>query len=89
MNPCYCDICFPADVIPSQREEEKEENRLSEEAEQSFDQLQSQEDEEDEPITTADQPEVPAAHPEVTYQIEDENRASSSTITVPAIVMAT
>ena len=81
-------------MIPSQREEEKEENRLSEEAEQSFDQLQTQgeddeEEEEDEPVTMTDQSEVPAAHPEVTYQIEDENRASSSTITVPAIVTAT
>ncbi len=71
-----------------QREEEKEENRLSEEAERSFDQLQSQEDE-DEPVTMTDQPEVAAAQPDVTYQIEDENQAPSSTIRVPAIVTAT
>lgn len=71
-----------------QREEEKEENRLSEEAERSFDQLQSQEDE-DEAITMSDQPEVAAAHPDVTYQIENESPAPPSTITVPAIVTAT
>lgn len=71
-----------------QREEEKEETRLSEEAERSFDQLQSQEDE-DEPVTAADQPEVAATHPDVTYQIENENQVPPSTIRVPAIVTAT
>ncbi|GAA6233943.1 protein FAM177A1 isoform X2 [Lates japonicus] len=71
-----------------EREEEKEETRLSEEAERSFDQLQSQEDE-DEPITAADQPEVAPTHPDVTYQIENENQVPPSTIRVPAIVMAT
>ncbi|XP_047184661.1 protein FAM177A1 isoform X7 [Scophthalmus maximus] len=59
--------------IKKEREEEKEENRLSEEAERSFDQLQSQGDE-DEPIAVSDRPEVSAAHPEVAYQIEDENQ---------------
>ncbi|XP_018550213.1 protein FAM177A1 [Lates calcarifer] len=71
-----------------EREEEKEETRLSEEAERSFDQLQSQEDE-DEPVTAADQPEVAATHPDVTYQIENENQVPPSTIRVPAIVTAT
>ncbi len=75
-------------VSASQREEEKEENRLSEEAERSFDQLQAQEDE-DEAITMADQPDVSAAHPDVTYQVENENLAPPSTIIVPAIVTAT
>lgn len=75
-------------VSACQREEEKEENRLSEEAERSFEQLQSREDE-DEAITMTDQPEVAATHPDVTYQIENENQAPSSTIVVPAIVTAT
>lgn len=75
-------------VSACQREEEKEENRLSEEAERSFDQLQSPDDE-DEAITMADQPEVSSAHPDVTYQIENENQAPPSTIIVPAIVTAT
>ncbi|KAK9518779.1 hypothetical protein VZT92_010513 [Zoarces viviparus] len=69
--------------VKKEREEEKDEDRLSEEAERSFDQLPSQEDE-DEPITVTD-----AAQPDVTYQIENENRACSSTIRVPAIVTAT
>lgn len=95
VHPCYCDICIclPAQSNPfwcpaCQREEEKEETRLSEEAERSFDQPQPRDDG-DEPITTTDQPEVAAAQPDATYQIEDENRAPSSTIRVPAIVTAT
>ncbi|XP_075940919.1 protein FAM177A1-like [Anarhichas minor] len=74
--------------VKKEREEEKEEDRLSEEAERSFDQLPSQEDE-DEPITVTDRPEAAGAQPDVAYQIENENRACSSTITVPAIVTAT
>ncbi|XP_071387187.1 protein FAM177A1-like isoform X2 [Centroberyx affinis] len=74
--------------MKKEKEEENEENRLSEEAERSFDQLQSQEDE-DEPITMTDQPEVAASHPDVTYQVENENHAPSATIRVPAIVTAT
>ncbi|XP_071781019.2 protein FAM177A1-like isoform X1 [Centroberyx gerrardi] len=74
--------------MKKEKEEENEENRLSEEAERSFDQLQSQEDE-DEPITMTDQPEVAAPHPDVTYQVENENHAPSATIRVPAIVTAT
>lgn len=89
---CYCGFEFVNQLIliPScaQREEEKEENRLSEEAERSFDQLQSQGDE-DEPIAVSDRLEVSAAHPEVAYQMEDENQVPSSTIVVPAIVTAT
>ncbi|XP_073349033.1 protein FAM177A1-like isoform X2 [Pagrus major] len=72
--------------MKKEREEEKEENRLSEEAERSVDQPQ---DDEDEAITMAEQPEVADARPDVTYQIENENRALSSTIVVPAIVTAT
>lgn len=63
-----------------QREEENEENRLSEEAERTF--HQSREDEEDEAITAGD----PA---DAAYQIESEGWAPRSTITVPAIVTAT
>ncbi|KAM4522778.1 protein FAM177A1-like [Odontesthes bonariensis] len=74
--------------IKKEREEEKEENRLSEVAERSFDQLQSQE-EEDEPITATDRQEVAAARPDVAYQVENENRATPNTITVPVIVTAT
>ncbi|XP_044025695.1 protein FAM177A1 isoform X2 [Siniperca chuatsi] len=74
--------------MKKEREEEKEESRLSEEAERSFDQLQSQEDE-DEPITMTGQSEAAAAQPDVSYQIENENQAPSSTIRVPAIVTAT
>ncbi|KAM8832833.1 protein FAM177A1-like [Spinachia spinachia] len=74
--------------MKKEREEDKEEDRLSEEAEQSFDQLPSQEDE-NEPITTKDGMEADPAHPDVTYQVENENRVFSSTITVPAIVTAT
>ncbi|XP_041832681.1 protein FAM177A1 isoform X2 [Melanotaenia boesemani] len=74
--------------IKKEREEEKEENRLSEEAERSFDQLQSQE-EEDEQITVTDQEEVTAARPDTTYQVENENHATPNTITVPVIVTAT
>lgn len=74
-----------------QREEEKEENRLSEEAERSFEQLRSRE-EVDEPITVTDrveEEEAATAHPDVTYQVENENQAAPSTIRVPAIVTAT
>ncbi|XP_045916534.1 protein FAM177A1-like isoform X2 [Micropterus dolomieu] len=74
--------------MKKEREEEKEENCLSEEAERSFDQLRSQEDV-DEPITMADHPEVATAQPDVSYQIENESQAPSSTIRVPAIVTAT
>nr|XP_046229977.1 protein FAM177A1 isoform X2 [Scatophagus argus] len=75
--------------MKKEREEEKEENRLSEEAERSFDQLQSPRDDEDEAITMTGQPEVAAAHPDVTYQIENESQAPASAITVPSIITAT
>ncbi|XP_014187518.1 protein FAM177A1 isoform X2 [Haplochromis burtoni] len=76
--------------IKKEREEEKEENRLSEEAERSFEQLRSRE-EVDEPITVPDrvEEEAAAARPDVTYQVENENQAAPSTIRVPAIVTAT
>ncbi|XP_062293552.1 protein FAM177A1-like isoform X1 [Scomber scombrus] len=73
--------------MKKEREEEREENCLSEEAERTFDQLPSQEIE-DEPITMPEQPNVAAAHTDVTYQIENENKAPSNTIRVPAIVTA-
>lgn len=71
-----------------QREEEKEENRLSEEAERSFEQLRSRE-EVDEPITDRVEEEAATARPDVTYQVENENQAAPSTIRVPAILTAT
>lgn len=71
-----------------QREEEKEENRLSEEAERSFEQLRSRE-EVDKPITDRVEEEAATARPDVTYQVENENQAAPSTIRVPAIVTAT
>lgn len=71
-----------------QKEEEQEENRLSEEAERSFDQLQSQEVE-DEPITVTDRQEAVPTHPDVAFQVENENRVAPNTITVPVIVTAT
>ncbi|MEQ2289566.1 hypothetical protein AMECASPLE_034451 [Ameca splendens] len=74
--------------IKKEKEEEKEENRLSEEAEQTFDQLQSQEGK-DEPITSTKGQEGMSACPEVTYQVENENPAAPTTITVPVIVTAT
>ncbi|XP_047244347.1 protein FAM177A1-like isoform X1 [Girardinichthys multiradiatus] len=74
--------------IKKEKEEEKEENRLSEEAEQTFDQLQSQEGK-DEPITSTKGQEGVSACPEVTYQMENENPAAPTTITVPVIVTAT
>ncbi|KAK2856511.1 hypothetical protein Q5P01_005246 [Channa striata] len=63
--------------MKKEREEEREENRLSEEAGRSLSQLQSQEDEH-KPFATAEQPEVTPVHPDVTYQIEDESQAPSS-----------
>ncbi|XP_025998833.1 protein FAM177A1-like isoform X5 [Astatotilapia calliptera] len=74
--------------IKKEREEEKEENRLSEEAERSFEQLRSRE-EVDEPITDRVEEEAATARPDVTYQVENENQAAPSTIRVPAIVTAT
>ncbi|XP_005724898.1 protein FAM177A1-like isoform X1 [Pundamilia nyererei] len=74
--------------IKKEREEEKEENRLSEEAERSFEQLRSQE-EVDEPITDRVEEEAATTRPDVTYQVENENQAAPSTIRVPAIVTAT
>ncbi|KAM6914942.1 LOW QUALITY PROTEIN: protein FAM177A1-like [Xenentodon cancila] len=74
--------------IKKEREEEREEDRLSEEAERSFETQQSQE-EGDEPITATDRQEVASAQADVTYQVENENQATPNIITVPAIVTAT
>ncbi|XP_026174510.1 protein FAM177A1-like isoform X2 [Mastacembelus armatus] len=65
--------------MKKEREEEKEENRLSEEAERSFEQLQSQEQHEDK-----GQPDVGPTHPSVSYQIENESQA----LQVPAVIKA-
>nr|XP_020472652.1 protein FAM177A1-like isoform X2 [Monopterus albus] len=74
--------------MKKEREEEKEENCLSEEAERSFNQLQPQEDKDD-PVTKPDQTDVATAYPDVTYQVENEYQASSGTVKVPVIVKAT
>uniref|UniRef100_A0A3Q2CV45 Family with sequence similarity 177 member A1 n=1 Tax=Cyprinodon variegatus TaxID=28743 RepID=A0A3Q2CV45_CYPVA len=74
--------------IKKEKEEEKEENRLSEEAERTFNQLQSQEGK-NEPITSPDGQEGASPCPDVTYQVENENPLAGNTITVPAIVTAT
>lgn len=71
-----------------QKEEEAEENRLSEEAERSFDQLQSQEAK-GEPIASADVQEAAPARPDATHQPENENPVTPNTITVPVVVTAT
>ncbi|XP_061741949.1 protein FAM177A1-like isoform X2 [Nerophis ophidion] len=57
-----------------EREEEKEETRLSEEAERAFDQSRSQEG--DGPIEGAERPVAP---PHVTYQIQNESQTELST----------
>ncbi|XP_029985130.1 protein FAM177A1-like isoform X2 [Sphaeramia orbicularis] len=75
--------------MKKEREEEKEENRLSEEAERSFDRA---EEGEDEAITMTERSgEMPAAaaRPDATYQIENENHTPANTIRVPAIITAT
>ncbi|XP_014824207.1 PREDICTED: protein FAM177A1-like isoform X1 [Poecilia mexicana] len=74
--------------IKKEKEEEAEENRLSEEAERTFDQLQSQEAK-GEPIASADAQEAAPARPDTTYQLENENPVAPNTITVPVIVTAT
>uniref|UniRef100_A0A3Q2FSY1 Family with sequence similarity 177 member A1 n=1 Tax=Cyprinodon variegatus TaxID=28743 RepID=A0A3Q2FSY1_CYPVA len=68
--------------IKKEKEEEKEENRLSEEAERTFNQLQSQEGK-NEPITSPDGQEGASPCPDVTYQVENENPLAGNTITVP------
>ncbi|XP_038141021.1 protein FAM177A1-like isoform X2 [Cyprinodon tularosa] len=74
--------------IKKEKEEEKEETRLSEEAERTFNQLQSQEGK-NEPLTSPEGQEGASACPDVTYQVENENPLAGNTITVPAIVTAT
>ncbi|KAM4712978.1 protein FAM177A1-like isoform 2-T2 [Anableps anableps] len=74
--------------IKKEKEEEKEESRLSEEAERTFDQLRSQEAK-DKPVASTDAREVASASPDVTCQVENENPAAPNTITVPVIVTAT
>uniref|UniRef100_A0A1A8F7Y7 Family with sequence similarity 177, member A1 n=1 Tax=Nothobranchius korthausae TaxID=1143690 RepID=A0A1A8F7Y7_9TELE len=74
--------------IKKEKEEDKEETRLSEEAERSFDTLQSQE-QEDKLISAGDGREVGTALPDVTCQVENESQASPNTIVVPVTVTAT
>ncbi|XP_043962635.1 protein FAM177A1 isoform X2 [Gambusia affinis] len=74
--------------IKKEKEEEAEENRLSEEAERSFDQLQSQEAK-GEPIASVDVQEAAPARPDATHQPENENPVTPNTITVPVVVTAT
>ncbi|KAJ3606289.1 hypothetical protein NHX12_025810 [Muraenolepis orangiensis] len=75
--------------IRKEKEEENEENRLSEEAERSFAQSQAEADGGNEPIAAPDGPEVPPTHLDVTYQVENEKVAPPTTITVPVVVTAT
>ncbi|XP_019713604.1 protein FAM177A1-like isoform X4 [Hippocampus comes] len=70
--------------MKKEREEEKEENRLSEEAERSFDPSRSLQG--DKPVTRT---KLPAAPPHVTYKIQNESQALSGTMVVPAIVTVT
>lgn len=73
-----------------QREEEREENRLSEEAERSCEQPAPLEDEdEDEAITVGEPSHAEAIRPGVSYQVENESPPPACVITVPAIVTAT
>nr|XP_043904420.1 protein FAM177A1 isoform X2 [Solea senegalensis] len=71
--------------MKKETEEEKEENRLSEEAEHSFNQLHSQEDQ-DEAIHHT---EVSTTQADVSYQMEIEGQVPSSTTGPPVIITAT
>lgn len=71
-----------------QREEEREENRLSEEAERSCEQPSPLEDE-DEAITVGEPPHAEVTRRDVSYQVENESPPAACVITVPAIVTAT
>ncbi|KAK7907391.1 hypothetical protein WMY93_016003 [Mugilogobius chulae] len=78
--------------IKKEREEEQEENRLSEVAERTFDQTEEEEDEEEE-----EEEQHIRKHPrerdtsaaDASFQIENENQTASNRIRVPAIVTAT
>ncbi|XP_061610193.1 protein FAM177A1-like isoform X5 [Phyllopteryx taeniolatus] len=74
---------YAIDEYYKMKKEEKEENRLSEEAEHSFDQSHFAEG--DGPITRT---ELPTASPDVTYQIQNEIEAPPGARVVPAIVTA-
>uniref|UniRef100_A0AAV2KD25 Protein FAM177A1-like n=1 Tax=Knipowitschia caucasica TaxID=637954 RepID=A0AAV2KD25_KNICA len=76
--------------IKKEREEEQEENRLSEVAERTFDQAEEEEEEEEEeePSPEPRQRDTSAAD-DTGFQIENENQTASHTIRVPAIVTAT
>lgn len=70
--------------VGQREEEEEEENRLSEEAERSFDPSPAPQG--DKPVTRT---KLPAAPPHVTYKIQNESQALSGTMVVPAIVTVT
>lgn len=71
-----------------QREEEREENRLSEEAERSCEQPSPLVDE-DEAITVGEPPHAAVTRTDVSYRVENESPPPACVITVPAIVTAT
>ncbi|KAG7255220.1 hypothetical protein CRUP_000334 [Coryphaenoides rupestris] len=76
--------------IRKEKEEEHEENRLSEEAERAFAQSQARGDGDGD--GDGDGGDAPAAHlDQVTYRVEDEKTAAASTTTVavPVVVTAT
>lgn len=92
LSAFYCDFEFVNQLtyfpLVSLCQREEEGNHLSKGAERTFDQLQFQEGK-DKPITMTDQSQVFTTHPDVTYQIENENQVPSSTIRVPATITAT
>lgn len=71
-----------------QREEEKEENRLSEEAERTCERSSTLEDE-DEDVAVGGTPRAAAPRPDASYRVESESLPPPCVITVPAIVTAT
>ncbi|XP_075869680.1 protein FAM177A1-like isoform X2 [Nelusetta ayraudi] len=74
--------------MKKEREEEKEENRLSEEAERTCERSSTLEDE-DEDVAVGGTPRAAAPRPDVSYRVESESLPPPCVITVPAIVTAT
>ncbi|XP_038818481.1 protein FAM177A1-like [Salvelinus namaycush] len=82
--------CFKNPIIipvpkEGKKEEEDEDNRLSEEAEQYFDENRDEEI----PGPLMDQPKGTAPHATVTYQVENKPEATPTAIRVPTIVTTT
>lgn len=71
-----------------QRVEEKEENRLSEEAERSYE-LPSPLEDEDEAMASGGTARAPATRLDRSHQVQSESLPPPCIITVPAIVTAT